>query len=411
MSTSCWREPDEPLPSGSPLPRGAARQALTIVYGRALIRIQRRTEAEDGASVRHFGLLTGRPETVARIQVELPSQAHERLREFDSPAMSRAQPTKSRGGGRRKRALRIFVNYRREDSSGHAGRLYDDLAERFGSDEIFIDIDKIEPGLDFGDSIERALDSCDVVLAVIGRQWLSLADTQGRRRLDNPDDYVRLELEAALAHGTRVIPIRVQGTEMPSSVDLPDSLRALARRHAVELSDTRWRYDVESLAAVLERISADNAERERLELQKIAEEGAERERIAEEERERIAEAERERAAQENAERESAEEAELARIAAAEAEAERARIAAAEAEAERGRAEEAERERLAAAEAEAERSALRKPSGSASRPPRRRRSGYALSGPGASRRSAWHRRKPSARRSRLKLLEGRTSRSD
>lgn len=156
---------------------------------------------------------------------------------------------------------KIFLNYRREDTAGHAGRLYDDLAEHFGADRVFMDIDKIEPGLDFAESIERALDSCDVVLAVIGRHWLTIADGTGARRLDSPDDYVRMELEAALARGVRVIPVRVQGSEMPSRAQLPPSLAPLARRQAVELSDSRWRYDVSSLASALERLAAEIAAR------------------------------------------------------------------------------------------------------------------------------------------------------
>ena len=199
-------------------------------------------------------------------------------------------------------SIRIFLNYRREDSSGHAGRLYDDLAERYDESGVFIDIDKIEPGLDFVEAIDRALEGCDVVLALIGKQWLTITDGRGERRIDNPDDYVRLELEAALAHGTRVIPVCVQGSEMPSSADLPDSLKGLARRHAIELSDKRWRYDVESLAAVLDRLAHDRAEHERLESE-AAERQLRKREAAEREREALVTAERERLRHEAEERE------------------------------------------------------------------------------------------------------------
>ena len=165
------------------------------------------------------------------------------------------------GGVSQAPPTRIFISYRRDDSSGHAGRLYDDLVERFGDDRVFIDIDTIEPGVDFSESIERALDSCEIVLAVIGKSWLKISDSAGLRRLDHPDDYVRMELEAALARGVRVIPVRVQGAEMPSSTELPEGLASLARRQAVELSDSRWRYDVSVLVSAVERVAAESLAR------------------------------------------------------------------------------------------------------------------------------------------------------
>ena len=92
--------------------------------------------------------------------------------------------------------LRIFLNYRREETSGHAGRLFDVLAARFGEDHVFMDIDRIEPGLDFADVISEAVASCDVLISLIGSRWLTSADAKGRPRLENPEDFVRLELEA-----------------------------------------------------------------------------------------------------------------------------------------------------------------------------------------------------------------------
>src|SRR5215472_5327650 len=124
----------------------------------------------------------------------------------------------------------IFVSYRRQDSSHLAGRLYDRLADRFGEDQVFIDVDTIEPGVDFAEEIFRAVAACTVLLAVIGPGWLTAADEGGGRRLDDPDDIVRLEIEAALARGVRVIPILVEGAVMPRRQDLPDSLGGLARR-------------------------------------------------------------------------------------------------------------------------------------------------------------------------------------
>src|SRR5207247_608008 len=102
--------------------------------------------------------------------------------------------------------LKIFINYRREDAAGHAGRLYDALASRFGDENIFMDVDKLEPGVDFKEAISNAVGSCDVFVALIGKSWLSLQDQRGRRRLDQPGDYVRLEIDAALGRDVRVIP-------------------------------------------------------------------------------------------------------------------------------------------------------------------------------------------------------------
>lgn len=148
--------------------------------------------------------------------------------------------------------MRIFLSYRREDASGHAGRLYDALAEKFGDENVFIDIDTIRPGVDFGEAITRAVASCDAVIALIGREWLTATDAEGRRRLDVSDDFVRLELEAALERDVAVIPTFVQGSEPPRADQLPESLAPLARRQGAELRDVGWRDDVRRLIARLE---------------------------------------------------------------------------------------------------------------------------------------------------------------
>jgi formylglycine-generating enzyme required for sulfatase activity len=116
-----------------------------------------------------------------------------------------------------------------------------------------MDIDTIEPGLDFVEVIEQAVDSCDALIALIGRQWLTIADDAGRR-LDNPEDFVRLEIAAALARNIRVIPALVDAARMPRSTDLPDVLKPLARRHAIEIGDRRFHDDVDQLIEVLERV-------------------------------------------------------------------------------------------------------------------------------------------------------------
>jgi hypothetical protein len=151
-------------------------------------------------------------------------------------------------------ALDIFICYRRGDSAGHAGRLADALVEKFGPNSVFMDVDTIEPGVDFVEEIDRAVGHCDVLIALIGPHWLGAADARGRR-LDDPQDLVRLEIETALDRKIRVIPALVGGADMPTQDQLPGTLTNLARRNAVELSDTRFRSDVQLLFTTLERIA------------------------------------------------------------------------------------------------------------------------------------------------------------
>jgi TIR domain len=149
---------------------------------------------------------------------------------------------------------RIFISYRREDSAGHTGRLFDRLSEHFGKDHVFMDIADIEPGVDFVEAINRALDSCDVFVVVIGRQWLNVTDATERRRIDDPEDFIRLEIANALRKKIGVIPVLVQGATMPGAANLPDDLKSLSRRQGHELSENRWDYDMERLIKVLEKV-------------------------------------------------------------------------------------------------------------------------------------------------------------
>jgi len=148
----------------------------------------------------------------------------------------------------------IFVSYRRQESSHLAGRLADRLADRFGEGQVFMDVDTIEPGVDFAEEIFRAVAACKVLLAIIGSNWLTATDARGRRRLDDPDDIVRLEIEAALARGVRVIPILVEAAVMPDRDDLPESLAGLARRNALLIRHESFRYDTGRLVTAIERV-------------------------------------------------------------------------------------------------------------------------------------------------------------
>jgi hypothetical protein len=147
---------------------------------------------------------------------------------------------------------KILISYRREDSSGHAGRLYDRFLERFGRDEVFMDVDTIGPGEDFIDAIERAVTTSEFVIVLIGRQWLTASAADGSRRLDDPKDVVRIEIATALQRGIRVIPVLVQGASMPGTKELPKPLGSLARRNAITISDVRFQRDFRVLLEVLE---------------------------------------------------------------------------------------------------------------------------------------------------------------
>lgn len=140
----------------------------------------------------------------------------------------------------------IFISYRRDDSLGFSGRLEHDLSRCFGGALVFRDRE-IPPGADFARHIEGQLGQAEVVLVVIGRHWLDAVDAVGRRRLEQPDDWVRREIELALRHGMPVIPVLVGGVSMPSPSELPPSLVSMARFQAHALSDLRWHDDVQTL--------------------------------------------------------------------------------------------------------------------------------------------------------------------
>src|SRR4051795_10342975 len=149
---------------------------------------------------------------------------------------------------------RIFMSYRRQETAYAAGWLFDRLAERFGRSQVFKDVDSLQPGDDFVAVIEAAVGSSSVLLALIGDEWLTVVDHTGRRRIDDPQDFVRIEIEAALSRGVTVIPILVDGARMPQLTEVPDTLAPLVRRQALELNPARFDFDFSQLLAVLERI-------------------------------------------------------------------------------------------------------------------------------------------------------------
>jgi hypothetical protein len=147
---------------------------------------------------------------------------------------------------------RIFISYRRADVPHAAGRLFDRLEGHFGVEKVFVDVASIEPGANFDEAITRAVGTCDVLLAVIGKGWLVALDDGGRRRLDDPADLVAVEIDAALQRGIRVIPVLVDGAELRADA-LPEPLAPLGRRQAFEIGHKGFRSRADELIATLER--------------------------------------------------------------------------------------------------------------------------------------------------------------
>ena len=156
-------------------------------------------------------------------------------------------------------AGKIFINYRRDDSIGMAGRLHDRLAHTFGRAKLFMDVDHIPVGTDFVAHLNSQVAECDVILVVLGPNWLGVKDESGRRRLDDPDDFVAIEIAAALTRDIRVIPVLVDGARMPKASELPDSLKPLARRHAVDVRHAHFGHDAEALVARMREALGDDA--------------------------------------------------------------------------------------------------------------------------------------------------------
>src|SRR4051812_15753390 len=138
---------------------------------------------------------------------------------------------------------KVFISYRREETAGHAGRIYDEMAERYSEPNVFMDVD-MKPGVDFVTRITEAVGSCHVLLVIMGPQWATATRGDGVPRIAQPGDFVRLEVGTALRRDdVTVIPVLVGGARMPDPSVLPEDLQPLARRNAIEMSDTRWRYD------------------------------------------------------------------------------------------------------------------------------------------------------------------------
>jgi hypothetical protein len=142
---------------------------------------------------------------------------------------------------------KIFISYRRDDSAGHAGRVHDRLQRVFGRDLLFMDVDSIPLGTNFVEVLDEEITKCDALLAIIGPGWLDARDEKGQRRLEDPDDFVRIEIETALKRGIRVIPVLLEGTHVPKADELPDGLKGLALRNGLDVRHASFSEDMERL--------------------------------------------------------------------------------------------------------------------------------------------------------------------
>ena len=151
----------------------------------------------------------------------------------------------------------IFVSYRRHDAEGEAGRLFDDLVEQFGEQSVFMDVAAIGAGRDFRKAIDESIATCGVLLSILGVHWLEEKNDSGTHRLDDPNDFVRMEIASALRRDIPVVPVLVRGAKMPRADQLPDDIRDLAYRNAVELTHARWKSDIKLLIRSLRGILGD----------------------------------------------------------------------------------------------------------------------------------------------------------
>jgi hypothetical protein len=162
-------------------------------------------------------------------------------------------------------AAKVFINYRRDDSAGHAGRVRDRLAHELGRNLLFMDVDAISLGANFSKVLHEEVAKCGVLLAVIGPNWSDVRDEHGNRRLDDPNDFVRIEIAAALQRDIPVIPILLDGARIPKADQLPDDLKELASRNGLDVRHASFHTDMDRLILGLKgQLDQAGAARERV---------------------------------------------------------------------------------------------------------------------------------------------------
>ena len=133
--------------------------------------------------------------------------------------------------------MRTFISYRRQDAQQEAHKIYDTFADKFGGKNVFLDVDFIRPGENFRAILKECLDSCYVLLALIGPEWVGAKDNEGNRRLEDPKDYVCLEIASALSEAREVVPLLIRGARMPKPEEMPESIRELSSRQGMPIQD------------------------------------------------------------------------------------------------------------------------------------------------------------------------------
>lgn len=231
--------------------------AAVAVALRMFLRPQSRAEAlkayraELGAAYREFEVQPDSPEALAKVRKVLHNLSESQwLTGFRPVSPSTKEPM---------RDSNVFICYRREDRA-YAGRLYDGIVAAFGEGRVFMDsMDIILPGQDFARAISDRVARASTMLVVIGPGWREARDSAGSLRIDNPSDFVHLEIAQALSRSIRVVPVLVDGARIPTESELPPSLQSLARRQAVELSSRRWQSDLARLLADIDPLLAESA--------------------------------------------------------------------------------------------------------------------------------------------------------
>ncbi len=182
-----------------------------------------------------------RPVTDQPIQIRMPNLLRRTASMRQVPRSASRSP------------LKIFISYRRDDSSDVTGRIYDRLVNTYGKESVYKDVDSIPFGVDFRKHLKTMIDQCDVMLVVIGNYWLTIAETGGQRRLENPADFVRIEIEVGLQRDIPIVPLLVRGASMPAEAELPPDLKEFAYRNGTQVRyDPDFHSDMDRLIKSLE---------------------------------------------------------------------------------------------------------------------------------------------------------------
>ena len=152
---------------------------------------------------------------------------------------------------KKKKLGKIFISYRRSDTQGYAGRLSDSLESYFGDNRVFRDIDDIKGGSEFAKDIEKQMSSADAVIVLIGPNWLTISNDDGKRRIDDPDDWVVEEIATAIELGIRIFPVLIEGTVLPRIEELPEKLAPILNYNAITISDRNWDADILGLGKII----------------------------------------------------------------------------------------------------------------------------------------------------------------